>query len=352
MPKQSFSDITEEQARRIRQAFLDAIYAARNRAQVNAIAEALARGDIEAVIRALALDPVVFRGLEQAIEQAFEVGGNWQIDRLLPRTTATGARVDILFNVRNFAAENWLRSHSSTLIREITEDIRTAARNFLTAGMEAGNNPRTVALDLVGRLNRVSGKREGGVLGLTSAQEAWIRNYEAELRDPARLAEALKRGLRDKRFDKTIRAAIKEGRALDANTVAKMVQSYRNKALKLRGDTIGRTEAMASLHQASYEAMRQAISAGQVDSDLVTGKWKTAKDWRVRDTHRALDGREVPFGEAFVTPRGNRLRFPGDPSAPGEERINCRCSISWNIDIFRQAARDARAREPFAVVPA
>jgi uncharacterized protein with gpF-like domain len=216
--------------------------------------------------------------------------------------------------------------------------------------MEAGANPKTVALDLVGRLNRVSGKREGGVLGLTSAQEAWIRNYEAELRDPARLAEALKRGLRDKRFDGAIRAAIKEGRGLDAQMVSRAIQSYRNKALKLRGDTIGRTEAMASLHQSSYEAMQQAISAGQVDADLVTGKWKTAKDWRVRDTHRALEGREVPFGDAFVTPRGNRLRFPGDPSAPASEIVNCRCTISWRIDYLRQAARDARAREPFAAV--
>lgn len=349
MPKQSFTDLTEEQAQRIRQAFLDAIYAARNRAQVNAIAEALARGDIEAVIRALALDPVVFRGLEQAIEQAFEVGGNWQIDRLLPRTTATGARVDILFNVRNFAAENWLRNHSSTLVREIVEDQRVAARNFLTAGMEAGNNPKTTALDLVGRLNRATGQREGGVLGLTSSQEAWIRNYEAELRDPARLSEALTRALRDKRFDKSILKAIREGNGLDDAMIRKMLISYRNKALKLRGDTIGRTESLASMHQASYEAMRQAIDAGQVDRDLVTAKWKTAKDIRVRDTHRALDGKEVPFGEAFVTPRGNRLRWPGDPAGGASEVVNCRCTVAWRIDYFRQAARDARAKQAFVV---
>lgn len=350
MPKQSFSDLTEEQSRRIRQAFLDAVYKLRNRAQIDALADTLARRNIEAVIRALALDPVVFRDLERAIETAFESGGEWQIDRLLARQTVTGPRLDILFNIRNFAAENWLRSHSSTLIREITEDIRTASRNFLTAGMEAGNNPRTVALDLVGRLNRATGRREGGVLGLTSAQEQWIRNYEAELRDPERLAKALARKRRDKRFDSAIRAAIKEGRALDANTVAKMVQSYRNKALKLRGDTIGRTEALASMHQASYEAMRQAIEAGQIDADLVTAKWKTAKDFRVRDTHRALDGKEVPFGETFITPRGNRLRFPGDPSAPGEERINCRCTLQYRVDYFRQAARDARREEVVAPV--
>lgn len=338
-----FDDLTEERSRRIRQAFLDAIYASRNRAQISAVAEALARGDIEAAIRALQLDPVVFRGLERAIEQAFEVGGEWQIDLIPARAITTGARVDVLFSVRNFAAENWLRDHSSRLIREITEDARMAARNFLTAGMEAGNNPTTTSLDLVGRLNRTTGRREGGIIGLTSTQEAWIRNYEAELRDPEKLGQALARSLRDKRFDGAIKTAIREGRGLDAATVSRAIQSYRNKALKLRGDMIGRTEAMASMHQASYEAMRQAIAAGQVDADLVTGKWRTAKDPRVRDTHRALEGREVPFGEMFVTPAGNRLRFPHDQNAPPSETVNCRCTISWRIDFLRQAARDARA---------
>lgn len=351
MPKQSFPDLTEEQARRIRQAFLDAIYSARNRAQVNAIAEALARGDIEAVIRALALDPAVFRGLERAIEQAFEAGGEWQIDRLLPRTTATGARVDILFNVRAYGAESWLRNHSSTLIRELINEQVVAARNFLTANLEAGRNPISVSQSLVGTYNRATGKREGGIIGLTVQDEAAARRFAQELADPKRVRFALARGL-DVTSRKIIKSAIDREGVISPNIVGKLVVRYRNRMLDRRGRRIGRTETMAALHQGSFEAMRQGIEAGQVDRDLVTGKWKTAKDSDVRFSHSALEGREVPFGDAFVTPRGNRLRYPGDPSAPAEEIVNCRCTISWNIDFFRQAARDARAREPFAVVPA
>lgn len=353
MPKQSLPDLTAEQQRRIDQAFREAVYLLRDRAQVQRIIEALARRDIEALarrdietaIRGVALDPVAFRGFEVALEQAFEAGGNWQIDRLLARTLPTGPRVDVLFNIRHFTAENWLRNHSSTLVREIIEDQRVAARNFLTAGMEAGANPKTTALDLVGRLNRATGQREGGVLGLTSSQEAWIRNYEADLRDPERLSRALQRSLRDRRFDKTIAKAIRDGTGLDESTIRRMLISYRNKALKLRGDTIGRTEAMASVQRGAYEGIRQAISAGQIESDLVVSVWQTARDSRVRDSHAAMDGEEVPFGQAF----SNGLLFPGDPSGPAEEVINCRCTVFHRINYIQQAARDARAAQAFAV---
>ena len=349
MADQTLEDLIKRWFPEIGDAFLKGVYTARARAALAQLVEALQRGDVEGAIRALNLDPTVYRALERAIQQSFEAGGEWQIDKLLARTTPLGPRVDVLFNVRAYRAEAILRNQAGNLIREIVADQVVAARNFLVSGLESGLGPRTVGLDLIGRLNKLTGLREGGVLGLTSAQEQWIRNYEAELRDPERLSEALTRSLRDKRFDGAIRAAIKEGRGLDAQMVSRAIQSYRNKALKLRGDTIGRTEAMASLHQSSYEAMQQAISAGQVDADLVTGKWKTAKDWRVRDTHRALEGREVPFGDSFVTPRGNRLRFPGDPSGGASETINCRCTLQYRIDYLRQAARDARAREPFAV---
>lgn len=48
-------------------------------------------------------------------------------------------------------------------------------------------------------------------------------------------------------------------------------------------------------------------------------------DSRTRHTHRDAEGQRVPIGEAF-TVGGFSLRFPGDPSGPPQEIIQCRCT--------------------------
>ena len=41
----------------------------------------------------------------------------------------------------------------------------------------------------------------------------------------------------------------------------------------------------------------------------------------------ALDGKTALAGEAFHTIWGNELKYPGDPSAPAKEVINCHCTL-------------------------
>jgi hypothetical protein len=180
------------------------------------------------------------------------------------------------------------------MIREIVDDQRNMAREFLRAGLEKGANPRTTALDLVGRV--VSGKREGGIIGLTQSQEQWVRNYMDELdNDPA---ASLSRVLRDKRFDRTVLRSVKDGKPLDEALKAKMATSYKNRALKMRADTIARSETITALHQAQSDALDQAVQAG-LKSDTITMIWRSAHDARVRDAHRALDGQKIKRGGVF-----------------------------------------------------
>ncbi len=317
-------------APKLQRAFMLAIAGIRDAAQVGLIAKMLERGDVDGAIRAVGLDPLAFRDLDKAIADAFEDGGRRAAADIPALGQPSGHALKILFDVRNMSAEAWLRQHSAGLVTAIVDDQRVAIRQHLEAGMAAGSNPKDVALDLIGRVNPATGNRAGGVIGLTASQEEWARNYAAELasNDPS----ALTRNLRDKRFDKTIQKAIDAGTPLPADVQAKMVATYRNRALRYRGETIGRTEAMTSLHQAQDEAYQQAVAKGQVKPANVRKIWASARDSRVRHTHKVLDGTSIGMAEVFVSPSGARLRFPGDPSAPAAEVIQCRCHVTYRVD--------------------
>lgn len=58
--------------------------------------------------------------------------------------------------------------------------------------------------------------------------------------------------------------------------------------------------------------------------------WASHHDGRVRPAHAALDGTSVPFGKAF-TALGHDLRFPGDPLAPLNLTMGCRCRLKWRV---------------------
>lgn len=307
----------------LQRAFLDSVYALRDQAQVNLIATMLERGDVEGALRAVGLDPVAFRAFDRSISDAFEAGGTFTSGALPIIRLADGFKVKFQFNIRNPAAERWLSEHSSTLIKDIMDDQRAMIRGYLMDGMAKGVNPRTSALDLVGRVG-ASGRREGGVIGLTTSQSEWVRNYAAELASDNPRA-ALARTLRDARFDRAVISAADSGEAIPAGLMGKMIDAYENRALRYRAETISRTESMAALHSAQQFAMEGAIETGAISRTDVRFAWHTAGDERVRSAHETMDGQEVAMGEMFVDGDGNQLEFPGDPSAPISTTANCRC---------------------------
>lgn len=316
-------------------AFLQSVYGLRVGVNLALLIDRLEKQDIDGAIRALNIEPAAFRPLDAAIVAAFEAGGIAAINALPVLRDPAGGQFLIRFNVRNPAAESWLTTHSSQLVQQIIEDQRVAVRQTLTAGLSLGNGPRAIALDVVGRINTATGRREGGIIGLTASQEQWARNYAAELADPKRMADALTRNLRDRRFDRTVAKAIREGKPIPAELRAKMVTAYRNRALRYRGEMVARTEVMSSLHASQYEAMSQVIEKGAVDPLSVTATWHTALDERVRHTHAAMENQKVGWGQSFVSPSGALLRYPGDPDAPAAERIACRCHAPLSIDYLR-----------------
>lgn len=336
MPANRFDQLIAHWDAVLRRAFLESVYALRDAAQIEQVARMLDAGNVEGALRAVGLDPAAFRAFDRGIEAAFESGGIATIGTVPATRDPEGLRLVVQFNIRNPAAERWLREHSSRAITEILADQRTMIREHLRFGMERGLNPRTVALDLVGRIGP-TGRREGGVIGLTSSQAEWVRRYEAELASDTPRA-ALSRTLRDRRFDAAVHRAAEAGEAIPTPLRNSMVAAYRNRALRYRAETIARTEAMAALHEAQDQAMAQAVGAGAVASSAVAFAWRTARDARVRDSHVTMDGQRVAMGQSFVTGSGARLRFPGDPRGPAHEIINCRCWREPVVDFLAAAA--------------
>lgn len=202
--------------------------------------------------------------------------------------------------------------------------------------MAAGRNPRSVALEIVGRVNKATGLREGGLIGLNAPQSAAVKAAREELADPARMAGYFERARRDRRFDRVVSRALADGKPLAKPDIDRVTARYADRLLKLRGDTIARTEMIASLAAGRDEGIRQLIDTGAVRSDQVVKVWRATGDRRTRDTHMDMDGAEVSIDGLFQSPSGALLAYPGDISngAPAEEVINCRCYSEVKIDFL------------------
>lgn len=237
--------------------------------------------------------------------------------------TAEVGEIIIGFDQTNTRAVNAIRENQLRLVTNFTDQQRRATQQALVDGITQGKNPREIA-----RAFRDS-------IGLTPQQEQWVRNYERQLSDLDR--GALSRELRDRRFDGSVRRAIDNGEPLTRQQIDRMVDRMRQRTLKLRAETIARTEGLRAAHEGTNEMYRQAIESGQLGADQLIRIWNTAGDGRVRDfstgaptSHVTMNGQQRLVGEPFVSGAGNLSLHPG-AFGVGIEDINCRCRVSTRI---------------------
>ena len=80
--------------------------------------------------------------------------------------------------------------------------------------------------------------------------------------------------------------------------------------------------------------MAAGIEQARVTGRQLTKRWDTKDDDRVRSPHRAVDGQTIPVWQPFYV-EGVPMMFPGDPSAPPELVINCRCELHIGNEVTR-----------------
>lgn len=337
MPSSAINQLFAKVEPAIARAFLNAIGDLNEGVDFARLKKAIRSKNIQEAIQACNLAPAAFNDLQDAITRTYREGGTAAQQGLKGAKTAQGQVAVIRFDVRDTQTEAIIRRHVTNLVGDITDDMRNAIRSVLENGLAVGKNPLSVARDLVGYLNPKTGQRVGGSLGLTNTQVNRAIAAEAELRtNPAKF---LKRELRDKRFDRTIRKHIREGTPIPEDKLQKIVTKYRSDLLYSRGETVARTEAMSALHAGQREMYEQAIRDGYVSNDEIEREWSNSGDNRVRESHRDMDGQTVKFDEPFVTPDGANLMYPGDPNGPAEEVINCRCYEIIRVNYLARIGR-------------
>ena len=85
---------------------------------------------------------------------------------------------------------------------------------------------------------------------------------------------------------------------------------------------VARTESNAAANLGIEESSLSMFGAQEMEK-----RWITARDEKVRDTHRQAEAQgAIPFDSSFSVGQ-SQMKRPGDPAGGASEVINCRCRI-------------------------
>jgi HK97 family phage portal protein len=94
-------------------------------------------------------------------------------------------------------------------------------------------------------------------------------------------------------------------------------------ASESRAETIARTEVISAYNGASVRSVME------LPRDVVLAQeWIATRGARTRDSHAAADGQVQLIGVPFSV-GGHTAGYPGDPSLPAAETVNCRCAVAF-----------------------
>ncbi len=126
-----------------------------------------------------------------------------------------------------------------------------------------------------------------------------------------------------------VQTAITDG---DTNAdLSKFIEADFEELTPAQAMRIARTETGMASNNGAIEAVKSLQVPG------MTKEWVSAEDGRVRDggpdgnhaDHTAVDGTVVELDEKFTVPPDCSMDGPGDPSAPADQIINCRCVLTF-----------------------
>ncbi len=125
----------------------------------------------------------------------------------------------------------------------------------------------------------------------------------------------------------SVRDVIKNGfeDGLGVSEIARNIRRVSDSTAR-RSLTVARTETHAAATFGSVESVREAEQELGVK---MLKRWLPTRDDRTRPDHLAMENHPaIPLDEKFNV-GGSLMDRPGDPSAPAEQVINCRCALIY-----------------------
>jgi 2'-5' RNA ligase len=113
-----------------------------------------------------------------------------------------------------------------------------------------------------------------------------------------------------------------------------------------RAEVIARTEVNSAANAGSYQYAQLGALAGLT----MTKEWLAVLDGRTREDHRLANGQVVPLDQPF-TVGGWSMDHPGDFDAPAGEVINCRCTLTYDVEDHVSGLTAALDGDPLAGQP-
>lgn len=328
------AELLQNQEPAIRRAFEKAVKDIRSGVQLTRLYDALRAGNVEGAVAAVGVDNAAFNDLRAAVLDTYGKAGLTTINGH-QWVYQGGTRAMVRWNMANPRAEEFARHIGTGLITNTTDDMQSAVRDIIADGYAFGRKWDDIARDIVGRVGP-SGQRSGGIVGLSRQQTQWLINLRRKL------AVGDYRGvldmslLKDKRLRAMVEKAMKDGRALSAAQIARIVQNYERNALLSRGLTIARTETLKAIEEGKYEAWKQGLEKTGIPEQFIIREWRhTGRAVRDRPWHQAFHGAQVRGMQVpFVLPSGAAMMHPHDSSygAGARENINCMCQARYSID--------------------
>lgn len=260
------------------------------------------------------------------------------------QTFILGARMEVKalvfpwpgFDPSSGPPDDWLRGNAANIRQELTADREAAIAATVSGGILRGRTAPQIARDILGRQSPQTGRRQGGVIGLSGPDATALQNMATELADPRTVAAAGRRKLMDPAMLPLINEAAAAGRALTPSEIERVVGRYAERMLNHRATVTAQSRAHESF-EAGRATMFQQMKETAGDRYDVKKEWFTMRDERVRNSHRPMHRQTVDVDQPFISGRGNRLNFPGDRSlgAGYDDTAGCRCHAKYSAKTAR-----------------